>query len=167
MPRRCSTSSIPAIASSLAGRRGTAAHRAQDHRRHLRRLEPAWRRRVQRQGSFQGRPLGELCARHIAKHVVAAGVGRRGRGANRLCHRRRRGGVGPGGDLRTAKVDEDRIARAVRATFPLTPRGMIEALDLSPTPVPQDRRLRALAVREDEGFTWGDSRSPRAAESRV
>ena len=36
------------------------AHRAQDHRRHLRRCSPAWRRRVLRQGPLEGRPLGCL-----------------------------------------------------------------------------------------------------------
>ncbi len=35
-------------------------HRPQDHRRHLRRRGPAWRRCVLRQGSDQGRPLGGL-----------------------------------------------------------------------------------------------------------
>src|SRR5437870_9882624 len=33
------------------------SHRPQDHRRHLRRLGAAWRRRLPRQGSLQGRPL--------------------------------------------------------------------------------------------------------------
>ena len=36
-------------------------HRPQDHRRHLRRRGPAWRRRLLRQGPDQGRPLGRLC----------------------------------------------------------------------------------------------------------
>ena len=36
-------------------------HRTQDHRRHLRRLCAARRRRVLRQGPDQGRPLGGLC----------------------------------------------------------------------------------------------------------
>ena len=35
--------------------------RPQDHRRHVRRHGPPRRRRVQRQGSVQGRPLGGLC----------------------------------------------------------------------------------------------------------
>ena len=35
--------------------------RAQDHRRHLWRRSAPWRRRLLRQGSDQGRPLGRLC----------------------------------------------------------------------------------------------------------
>ena len=35
--------------------------RPQDHRRHLWRRGPAWRRRLLRQGPDQGRPLGRLC----------------------------------------------------------------------------------------------------------
>ena len=35
--------------------------RPQDHRRHLWRRSPPWRRRLLRQGSDQGRPLGRLC----------------------------------------------------------------------------------------------------------
>ncbi len=41
-------------------RRRRRADGAQDHRRHLWRREPARRRRVQRQGPDQGRPLGRL-----------------------------------------------------------------------------------------------------------
>ena len=41
-------------------RRRRRPDRAQDHRRHLRRRGPARRRRVQRQGPDQGRPLGRL-----------------------------------------------------------------------------------------------------------
>src|ERR1039458_2195371 len=37
------------------------SHRPQDHRRHLRRVRPAWRGRLQRQGSDQGRPQRRLC----------------------------------------------------------------------------------------------------------
>jgi S-adenosylmethionine synthetase len=36
------------------------ADRAQDHRRYVRRHGPSWRRRVQRQGPNQGRPLGGI-----------------------------------------------------------------------------------------------------------
>ena len=41
-------------------RRRLRSDRAQDHRRHLRRHGSSRRRRVQRQGSVQGRPLGGL-----------------------------------------------------------------------------------------------------------
>jgi S-adenosylmethionine synthetase len=46
--------------------------RPQDHRRHLRRHGPSRRRRVQRQGSDQGRPLGCL---HGALHREERGRG--------------------------------------------------------------------------------------------
>ena len=70
--------------------------RPQDHRRHLRRLRPAWRRRFLRQGSDQGRPLGRLCR----------ALSRQERGRRRPCRtlhhpgrlrdRRRRSDVAPG-----------------------------------------------------------------------
>ena len=46
--------------------------RAQDHRRHLRRHGPPRWRRVQRQGPVEGRPLGGLRRRWVAKHIVAS-----------------------------------------------------------------------------------------------
>ena len=45
--------------------------RAQDHHRHVRRLGRAWRRRVQRQGSDQGGPLGRV--RRALDRQVAGG----------------------------------------------------------------------------------------------
>ena len=54
---------------------GHRAHRAQDHRRHLRRDGAARRRRVQRQGPDEGRPIrGAYMARYVAKNIVAAGL---------------------------------------------------------------------------------------------
>ena len=58
----------------------TGAHRPQDHRRHLRRLVPARRRRLLRQGSDEGRPLGAL---HGAPHGQEHRGGRAGRRARR------------------------------------------------------------------------------------
>ena len=54
------------------------AHRPQDHRGHLRRLLPARRRRLLRQGPDEGRPLRRCyMARHVAKNIVAAGLAER------------------------------------------------------------------------------------------
>ena len=64
--------------------------RPQDHRRHLRRRGAAWRRRLLRQGPDQGRPLGRLCRRYLAKNVVAAGLAERCTIQISLCDRRRR-----------------------------------------------------------------------------
>jgi len=57
--------------------RGRGTDRAQDHRGYLRRVRPARRRGVLRQGSLQGGPLRRVRARHVAKNVVAAGLARR------------------------------------------------------------------------------------------
>ena len=77
-------------------RRRLRPDRPQDHRRHLRRLCPAWRRRILGQGSDQGRPLGRLC-RALSREE------RRGRRPRRTLHdpgrlrdRRRRSDVAPG-----------------------------------------------------------------------
>ena len=48
--------------------------RPQDHRRHLRRVRPARRRRLLRQGPQQGGPVRLYAARHVAKNIVAAGL---------------------------------------------------------------------------------------------
>ena len=64
-------------------------HRPQDHRRHVRRHGPSRRRRVQRQGSEQGRPFGRL-RRPLgrqARRGLRRGVALRGAGGVR--HRRR------------------------------------------------------------------------------
>jgi S-adenosylmethionine synthetase len=55
----------------LRGRRSARRHRThgpQDHRRYLRRHGPSRRRRIQRQGSDEGGPLGLLQARYNAKN---------------------------------------------------------------------------------------------------
>ena len=86
-------------------------HRAQDHRRHLRRRGPPRRRRLLGQGSVQGRSLRRL------RHAVGGQEHRRrgprgaGRGAGRLRDRRGTSGVGLGRDVR----HRGRPARAHRA----------------------------------------------------
>ena len=110
-------------------------------------------------GAFSGKDPSKVdrsasyAARHIAKHVVAAGWA--DEAEVQLAY-----AIGVAEPVSvlvetfgTAKVDEDRIARAVRATFPLTPRGMIESLDLRQ---PLYRKTAAYGHfgREDEGFTW-------------
>ncbi|MFQ5600155.1 MAG: methionine adenosyltransferase [Candidatus Krumholzibacteriia bacterium] len=53
----------------------------------------------------------------------------------------------------TARVDEDRLVKAVRDNFQLTPRGMIVALDLL-QPVYRKTATYGHFGREDEGFSW-------------
>ena len=66
LPAGIDTDRLPAAArtrrgdSSSAARGGHGAHRAQDHRRHLRRLGPPRRRGLLGQGPVQGRPFGRL-----------------------------------------------------------------------------------------------------------
>ena len=90
------------------------ADRAQDHRRHLRRHGPPRRRRVQRQGPLQGRPLRGLRRAPRGQERRRRRPGRALRGAGRLRHRRRAPGLGDGRDLRHG---EDRArARSSRSS---------------------------------------------------
>ena len=113
-----------------AGRRRT--HGPQDHRRHVRRHGPSRRRRVQRQGSVEGRSLGVLLRRAgWRKNIVAAGARAALRGAGGLRDRRRRAGVGHGRHVRHRHGARGaRIRHAMREVFDLTPRGIITALEL-------------------------------------
>jgi len=110
-------------------------------------------------GAFSGKDPSKVdrsasyAARHIAKHIVAAELA--DEAEVQLAY-----AIGVPEPVSvlvetfgTAKVDEDRIARAVRATFPLTPRGMIEALDLR-QPLYRKTANYGHFGREDEGFTW-------------
>ena len=74
-------------------RRRLRPHRPQDHRRHLRRRGPAWRRRVLRQGPDQGRPLGRLCGALSRQERGGGGPGRPLHHPARLRHRRRQAAV--------------------------------------------------------------------------
>ena len=69
--------------------------RTQDHRRHLRRHGPARRRRVQRQGPHQGRPLGRLHGPLRRQEHRRLAAGRAVRDPARLRHRRLRAGQHP------------------------------------------------------------------------
>ena len=67
--------------------------RAQDHRRHLWRRGAAWRRRLLRQGSDQGRPLGRLCGALPRQERRRRRARRSLHHPARLCHRRLRAAV--------------------------------------------------------------------------
>jgi S-adenosylmethionine synthetase len=110
-------------------------------------------------GSFSGKDPSKVdrsasyAARCIAKHLVAAGLA--DEVEVQLAY-----AIGVAEPVSvyvetfgTSRVDEDRMVRAVRETFALTPRGMIETLDLRQ---PVYRRTAAYGHfgREEEGFSW-------------
>lgn len=87
-------------------------------------------------GAFSGKDPSKVdrsasyMARYIAKNVVAAGLAKR-------CQIQLSYAIGiaePTSVLvdtfHTAKVDEEKISEAIRKVFPLTPKGIIHALDL-------------------------------------
>ena len=87
---------------------GHRSHRPQDHRRHLRWRRPARRRRVLRQGSDEGRPIGRLCGPLRREERGRRRPREPLRAAGRVRDRRRPPGVAPGGVLRhRARRDHD------------------------------------------------------------
>ncbi len=123
-------------------------------------------------GAFSGKDPSKVdrsasyAARHIAKHVVAAGLA--DEAEVQLAY-----AIGVAEPVSvlvetfgTAKVDEDSIARAVRETFALTPRGMTEALDLR-QPIYRKTAAYGHFGREDEGFTWEKLDKLEQLKSRV
>ena len=102
-------------------RRRHRPHRPQDHRRHLWRRRAAWRRRLLRQGPDQGRPLGRLCRRYLAKNVVAAGLADR-------CTIQLSYAIGVSKPLSvyvdthgTGRVDEEKLSTALQKLVDLSP----------------------------------------------
>ena len=123
-------------------------------------------------GAFSGKDPSKVdrsasyAARHIAKHVVAAGLA--DEAEVQLAY-----AIGVAEPVSvlvetfgTAKVDEDSIARAVRETFALTPRGMTESLDLR-QPIYRKTAAYGHFGREDEGFTWEKLDKLEQLKSRV
>jgi S-adenosylmethionine synthetase len=53
----------------------------------------------------------------------------------------------------TSKVSEESLVRAVRENFPLTPRGIIQALGLR-NPIYRRTAAYGHFGREEEGFSW-------------
>ena len=110
-------------------------------------------------GAFSGKDPSKVdrsasyAARHIAKNVVGAGLAERVE--VQLAYAI---GVAEPVSVRvetfgTGKVNDDLLVRAIRDTFPLTPRGIIHALGLRK---PIYRRTAAYGHfgREEEGFSW-------------
>ena len=110
-------------------------------------------------GAFSGKDPSKVdrsasyMARYVAKNIVAAGIARR-------CEVQLSYAIGVADPLsisidtfNTGSISEDKIEEVIRKVFPLTPKGLIEHLDLK-------RPIYKLTARnghfgfENETFTW-------------
>jgi S-adenosylmethionine synthetase len=92
-------------------------------------------------------------ARHIAKNIVAAGLADR-------CEVQLAYAIGVAEPVSvmvdtfgTATIPEEKITAIVRDTFSLTPKGIIEALDLR-KPIYKQTAAYGHFGRTGAGFTW-------------
>ena len=110
-------------------------------------------------GAFSGKDPTKVdrsacyMARHIAKNIVAADLADQ-------CEVQLAYAIGVADPVSvmvdtfgTGKVDEAKLANMVRDTFPLTPKGIIDYLDLR-RPIFTATSAYGHFGREDEGFTW-------------
>jgi S-adenosylmethionine synthetase len=110
-------------------------------------------------GCFSGKDPSKVdrsasyMARHVAKNVVAAGLAKRVE--VQLAYAI--GVVDPVSvmvdTLGTGQIPDDRLTQAVREVFPLTPRGIIEYLDLL-RPIFKKTAAFGHFGRVDPDFTW-------------
>jgi S-adenosylmethionine synthetase len=120
-------------------------------------------------GAFSGKDPTKVdrsacyMARYIAKNVVAAGLADR-------CEVQLAYAIGVADPVSvlvdtfgTAKIDETKIAELVRATFKLTPKGIIESLNLR-RPIYRKTAAYGHFGRNDKDFTW--EATDKAAELR-
>jgi len=121
-------------------------------------------------GAFSGKDPSKVdrsasyMARYVAKNIVAAGLA--SRVEVQLAY-----AIGVAEPVSimadtfgTGLVPEERITRAVREVFPLTPRGIIECLDLL-RPIYRKTAVYGHFGRTDPDFTW--ERTDRAEELRA
>ena len=110
-------------------------------------------------GAFSGKDPTKVdrsacyMARYIAKNVVAAGLAEK-------CTVQLAYAIGVADPVSvlidshgTAKIDEETISEIVRANFKLTPKGIIEELDLR-KPIYKKTAAFGHFGREEDGFTW-------------
>ena len=110
-------------------------------------------------GAFSGKDPTKVdrsacyMARYIAKNIVAAGLADR-------CEVQLAYAIGVADPVSvlvdtfgTAKVDEERISDLVRANFQLTPKGIIESLNLR-RPIYRKTAAYGHFGRNDPDFTW-------------
>jgi S-adenosylmethionine synthetase len=111
-------------------------------------------------GAFSGKDPTKVdrsacyMARYIAKNVVAAGLADR-------CQVQLAYAIGVAEPVSvyvdcfgTAKVDEGKISDIVRANFQLTPKGIIESLDLRRPIYKQTAAFGHFGRNEADGFSW-------------
>ncbi len=110
-------------------------------------------------GAFSGKDPTKVdrsacyMARYIAKNVVAAGIADR-------CQVQLAYAIGVAEPVSvyvdcdgTSKIDENKLSEIIRANFELTPKGIIESLDLR-RPVYRQTAAYGHFGRNEEGFTW-------------
>ncbi len=92
-------------------------------------------------------------ARYIAKNIVASGIAKR-------CEVQLAYAIGVAepvaimlNTLGTCKIEEDKIVKAVREIFSLTPRGIIKSLKLR-RPIFKNTACYGHFGRDEAGFTW-------------
>ena len=113
-------------------------------------------------GAFSGKDPTKVdrsacyMARYIAKNIVAAGIADR-------CQVQLAYAIGVADPVSvylecfgTAKVDEKRLSEIVRANFHLTPKGIIESLDLR-KPIYRQTAAFGHFGRTGSGFTWEET----------
>ena len=118
-------------------------------------------------GAFSGKDPTKVdrsacyMARYIAKNIVAAGLADR-------CETQLAYAIGVADPVSvmvdcfgTGKIDDVRLSQIVRDIFALTPKGIIETLDLR-RPVFYDTAAYGHFGRSGDGFTW--ERTDKAAE---
>ena len=116
-------------------------------------------------GAFSGKDPTKVdrsaayMARHVAKNIVAAGLADR-------CELQLAYAIGVSEPVSvhvdtegTGKIDDQRLCELVREFFPLTPRGIIDHLDLRR---PIYRRTAAGGHFGRDGFTWEQTDRARA-----
>ena len=121
-------------------------------------------------GAFSGKDPSKVdrsasyMARYVAKNIVAAGLA--SRAEVQLAY-----AIGVADPVSimvdtfgTGQVPEERITRAVREVFPLTPRAIIQALDLL-RPIYRKTAAYGHFGRNDPDFTW--ERTDRAKDLRT
>ena len=111
-------------------------------------------------GAFSGKDPTKVdrsacyMARYIAKNVVAAGIADR-------CQVQLAYAIGVAEPVSvyldchgTAKIDEEKLAEIVRANFQLTPKGIIESLDLRRPIYKQTAAFGHFGREMEDGFSW-------------
>jgi len=121
-------------------------------------------------GAFSGKDPTKVdrsaayMARYIAKNVVAGGLAD-------VCEVQLSYAIGVAEPTSvyvttdgTAKIDESRISELVREHFPLTPRGIIEHLNLR-RPIYRETARHGHFGREGDAFTWEKTDKAKALRS--